>query len=34
MAAAGSLDLDRVVGVLVRLLGPDDERITRLAALG
>jgi hypothetical protein len=34
MAAAGSLDLDQIVGVLVRLLGPDDERITRLLTLG
>lgn len=34
MATAGSLDLDRVVGVLTRLLGPDDERIVRLLALG
>lgn len=34
MAAAGSLDLDRVVGVLVRRLGPSDPRIVRLVALG
>lgn len=34
MAAAGTLDLDRVVGVLARYLGPEDERIGRLTALG
>lgn len=33
MQAAGTLDVDRVVGVLVRYLGADDERITRLLAL-
>ncbi len=33
MAAAGTLDHDRVVGVLVRYLGADDERIARLSAL-
>ncbi len=33
MAAAGTLDLDRVLGVLVRLLGPADERIDRLRSL-
>jgi hypothetical protein len=33
MAAARSVDLDRVTGVLVRLLGPDDERVTRLLTL-
>ena len=33
MAEVGSLDLDRVVGVLVRRLGPDDHRIDRLRAL-
>ena len=33
MAAAGSVDLDRVVGVLARLLGPDDQRIARLLTL-
>lgn len=33
MAAAGTLDADRVVGVLVRYLGADDERIERLRAL-
>jgi hypothetical protein len=30
MAAAGSLDVERVLGVLVRYLGADDHRITRL----
>jgi hypothetical protein len=34
MLAAGSLDLDRVVGVLVRYLGPGDERVARLLSLG
>ncbi len=34
MYAAGTLDLDRVIGVLVRYLGPDDERIDRLRGLG
>ncbi len=33
MAAAGTLDFDRVVGVLVRYLGADDERVARLRAL-
>lgn len=33
MAAAGALDLDRVLGVLVRFLGPTDERIGRLRSL-
>ena len=33
MVAAGTLDTDRVVGVLVRYLGADDERIARLLAL-
>lgn len=33
MQAAGTLDLDRVIGVLVRYLGADDDRITRLVAL-
>lgn len=33
MAAAGTLDLDRVVGILVRQLGADDDRIGRLLAL-
>lgn len=30
MSAAGTLDLDRVVGVLVRYLGPTDERVDRV----
>jgi len=30
MAAAGTLDVDHVVGILVRYLGADDPRITRL----
>ena len=30
---AGTLDVDRVVGVLVRYLGADDPRIARLLAL-
>lgn len=34
MQAAGTLDLDRVVGVLVRYLGVEDERVARLLALG
>ena len=33
MHAVGTLDLDRAVGVLVRYLGPDDERVERLRAL-
>ena len=33
MAAAGTLDLDRVLGVLVRHIGPTDTRIERLQAL-
>jgi hypothetical protein len=33
MAAAGTLDIEAVAGVLVRCLGPDDERITRLLSL-
>ncbi len=33
MAAAGTLDADRVVGVLVRYLGADDPRVARLLAL-
>ncbi|HEX4777877.1 MAG TPA: DUF6036 family nucleotidyltransferase [Acidimicrobiia bacterium] len=33
MQAVGTLDLDRVIGVLVRYLGPDDERIDRLRSL-
>lgn len=34
MAAAGTLDLDLVTGVLVRHLGADDPRIARLQTLG
>lgn len=33
MAAAGTLDVDAVVGVLARYLGADDERVERLLAL-
>ena len=33
MAAVGTLDVDRVVGVLTRYLGPRDERIRRLQRL-
>jgi hypothetical protein len=33
MCAAGTLDVDRVVGVLVRYLGADDDRIVRLRSL-
>lgn len=33
MVAIGSLDADRVIGVLVRYLGAGDERIDRLRAL-
>ena len=33
MVAAGTLDVDRVVGVLARYLGPTDERIARLLRL-
>jgi hypothetical protein len=33
MAAAGSLDVERTLGVLVLYLGGDDERIERLRAL-
>ena len=33
MAAVGTLDVDRVTGVLVRYLGADDHRVTRLLAL-
>jgi 4'-phosphopantetheinyl transferase EntD len=33
MAAAGTLDVDRALGVLVRYLGADDHRVARLAAL-
>jgi len=34
MAEVGTLDFDRLIGVLVRYLGPDDERIGRLRLLG
>ncbi len=34
MAAIGTLDVDRVAGVLARYLGPTDERIERLRTLG
>ena len=34
MAAAGTLELDRVIGVIVHYLGTDDERIERLRQLG
>ena len=33
MAAAGTLDVDRVSGALARYLGPDDERIRRVQRL-
>lgn len=33
MRDAGTLDVDAVVGVLVRYLGPDDRRIQRLRSL-
>jgi hypothetical protein len=33
MAAAGTLDSDRVVGALVHYLGRDDERVERLTAI-
>lgn len=33
MAAVGSLDVDRTLGVLVRYLGGDDERVGRLRSL-
>ena len=33
MAEVGTLDVDRVIGALVRYLGPDDERIARLVRL-
>ena len=33
MQAAGTLDADRVVGVLVRYLGADDERVARVLVL-
>jgi hypothetical protein len=33
MLAAGALDVDRVLGVLVRYLGADDHRVARLRGL-
>jgi hypothetical protein len=33
MLAAGALDVDRVLGVLVRYLGPADHRVERLRGL-
>jgi hypothetical protein len=33
MVAAGTLDVDRVLGALTRYLGPADERLERLRAL-
>jgi len=33
MAAAGTLDRDRVLGILVRYLGPADDRVERLRDL-
>ncbi len=33
MAAAGTLDVDRVTGILARYLGADDDRIPRLQSL-
>ncbi|MBX3708040.1 MAG: hypothetical protein KF911_15550 [Pseudomonadales bacterium] len=33
MCAAGTLDLPRVIGVLVAMLGVDDERVIRLSAM-
>jgi hypothetical protein len=33
MAAAGSLDVEAVLGVLARYLGGDDHRVTRLRSL-
>ena len=34
MADAGALDVEAVLGVLVRYLGPTDERVARLRSLG
>ncbi len=34
MSAAGTLDVDAVVGVLVRYLGAEDHRVARLLSLG
>jgi hypothetical protein len=33
MTSMGTLDLDRLIGVLVRYLGPDDQRVDRLRSL-
>ena len=33
MLAVGTLDIDRTLGVLVRYLGVDDERVRRLRDL-
>jgi hypothetical protein len=33
MAEVGTLDVDRVLGVMVRYLGPTDERVERLRRL-
>ncbi len=33
MIAAGTLDIERVLGVLVSYLGPDDPRVARLHSL-
>lgn len=33
MVAAGTLDVERVAGTLVRYLGPDDHRVARLLSL-
>jgi hypothetical protein len=33
MLEASVLDVDRILGVLVRYLGPDDERVARLRSL-
>ena len=33
MIAAGTLDVDRLVGVLTQYLGPDDDRIARLLSI-
>lgn len=33
MQAAGTLDIEAVIGVLVRYLGPDDQRIVHLLSL-
>ena len=33
MHTAGSLDIERIVGVLAIYLGPDDPRVARLVTL-